>query len=696
VGVILGTAAYMSPEQARGKPVDKRADIWAYGAVLYEMLTGQRPFSGSDVTDTLASVLRSAPDWDALPVSTPRSIRRLLRRCLEKTPERRLRDIGDARLDLEEGSAEDHAREAAPAGAQAGVSTLGRGRILLGVGMAAAALGAGITAVIMLTRPPVATGEVVRSSIVVPALAYGSRDPLVALSPDGTTLVYAAPGRLYRRELSQLSTQPIPGTEGASQPFFSPDGRWIGFVDRIGNLRKVSSGGEAPITILSWPQQQIQGGPSWGKDGQILVSRFLDGLYSVSADGGTPEPVTALGADDVWHVGPRHLPDGDAALFAVVDAQGGSHVAVVSLDTGENHRLVAGSSPRYLSSEHLVFSRDATLWAAPFDAKRLALTGDPVAVLEDVGFYLGTAHFAVAGPTGSLVYTRRSDVKTELRWLDRSGVQLEVAGAIDGLIRTFELDRDDRLLAFNSPTPTGDLWLYDTERDVTTQLLGVGVDPNWSPDGRRVAYAEGFYGRISAIPSDGGPPTVLYQREGKQVWLDDWTKVGDRLAVHLQGPRNQGVVVSSQGDSEPIVFDEADGLDQIEFSPDGRWIAYNANHGAGQEVYVVPYPPTGERIQVSSGGGVQPQWRPDGKELFYLSFAGALMAVSVDTTTGFRPGRPTPLFQTGLAVDSQVEQYAVSSDGSRFLLPTPVGASVASLVLVQNWFQELNRLVPVD
>jgi len=697
MGVILGTAAYMSPEQARGMPVDKRADVWAFGCVLYEMLTGRRPFSGSDVTETLAAVLRDDPDWETLPEPTPRPIRRLLLRCLEKSPARRLRDLGDARLDLEEVSAEDDGREAEPAGARAGAQTPGGRRILIGSAvLAAAALGAGVTAMVLNTDPPVATGEVVRSSIVVPALEYGAREPVVEVSPDGRTLVYEAPDRLYRRELSQLSAKPIPGTEGARQPFFSPDGRWIGFVDRLGNLRKVSTGGEAPITILSWPPGQIYGGLSWGNDGQILVSRFLGGLYRVSADGGTPEPVTALGADDRWHVGPKHLPDGNAVLFTIMDVQGDSQVALFSFETGQTRRLVSGSSPRYLSSGHLVFSREATLWAAPFDVKRLDLTGEPVAVLEDVGFHLATAHFSVGGPKGSLAYARQSDFKTELRWINRKGGHLEAVGVIDGLIRTFGLDRDDRLLAYESPTSTGNLWIYDTERGVTTQLLRVGADPNWSPDGSRVAFAEGYFGRISAIPSDGGAPVVLFERPEDMVWLDDWSMVGDRLAVHVQGPPNQGVVVSANGRSEPIIFDEADELDQIEFSPDGRWIAYHADHGTGLEAYVMPFPPTGERIQVSSGGGVQARWRHDGKELFYLSLDGTLMAVSVDTTDGFYPGKPTPLFQTGLAVDGQVEQYAVASDGIRFLVPTPVGPSVASLVLVQNWFEELKRLVPTE
>jgi Tol biopolymer transport system component len=689
VGVLLGTAAYMSPEQAKGREADKRSDIWAFGCVLYEMLTGKRAFNADDMSETLAAVLRAEVDWNLLPVGMSPVVRTFLARCLQKDPKQRIADVQDIRLALD-GAFDTKVAPADVAGTVARPLWQRALPIALAVGVAAS-----VTAVALLSRPSVPGGNVVRSSIVLPAVSYGSRDPVAAVSPDGTTLIYAGPDRLYRRELSRLAAQPVSGTEGASQPFFSPDGMWLGFVDRTGNLRKVSLSGEPPITILSLPPQQLFGGASWGTDGQILVGRMFDGLYKVSANGGTSESVTSLGADEALHLGPQHLPGGAAALFTIIDGQGGYHVAVVSLETGKYHRIAAGSSPRYLSSGHLVFLRDGRLWAVPFDVQRLAMTGEPVAVLEDIHSYLTTGHFAVGGPTGSLVYARRSDVHTELRWIDRDGVTLKVAGRINGLIRNFDLNHDDRRLAFSSAAVAGDLWLYDIERNVTTKLLGVGADANWSSDGRRVAYAEGFIGRISAIASEGGAPTVLFQRKDGLVWLDDWSRVGDRLAVHLQGGRNRGLVLTARGDSEPIVFDEAEGLDEAEFSPDGKWIAYNGNHGGGQEVWVVPFPPTGERIQVSSGGGVQPQWRSDGKELFYLSFTGMLMGVPIDTTTGFRPGIPTTLFETGLAADSGVEQYAVGSNGSRFLFPTPVGASSeASLVLIQNWFEELKRLVP--
>ena len=686
IGMVIGTAAYMAPEQAKGKVVDKRTDIWAFGAVLYEMLTGQRPFAGDDLSTTLARVIEREPDWEILPGKLSPVLATYLRRCLVKEPKQRVHDIADVRLAM------DGAFDVAVASAGVG-GTVPLWRRVWPLA-AALVVGAVSTVVLLPNESPVASGEVVRSLIVSPGLSFDSRDPFFTVSPDGKTVIFATSQGLYRRDLSQLTARLIPETEGASQPFFSPGGAALGFVDAAtGSMRRTSLAGQSPVTVVSWPPGDIIGGASWGTDGQILVGRLFDGLYEVSADTGVAEPLTTLRAGEALHVNPEHLPGGGAALFTIVDEQFQFHVSIVSLETGEYQRLVAGSSPRYVSTGHLVFLRDGRLWAAAFDAERRALTGDAVPVLEDVHSTLTVGHFAVGGTSGSLVYVSGSDLNTELRWVNREGVTLGVAGVIDGLVRALDLSDDDRRLAFESAD--GSLRAYDIERSVTTELKGgPGGDPNWSPDGRHLAYAEGLIGKVSTMPSDGGEPTEIFSREDGTFWLDDWSRAGDRLAGHSDGSVNTGIVLSIGGDVEPVVFAEAENLDEAEFSPDGQWIAYNARYSGEQNVYVVPYPPPGERVQVSSNGGVQPQWRPDGQELFYLSLTGTLMAVPIDAREGFRAGAPTPLFDTGLTATSEIEQYVVGSDGERFLLPTAVGASSESLVLVQDWFEELTARVP--
>jgi hypothetical protein len=440
-------------------------------------------------------------------------------------------------------------------------------------------------------------------------------------------------------------------------------------------------------------------GASWGTDDSILVGRVFGVLYRVPSSGGDAEPVTTLGPDERSHTGPSHLPGGRAAVFTVTDVAGARHVGVVSLETGQHRLIVAeGTSPVYLPTGHLVFQRDGGLQVAPFDADRLELTDVPVVLMEGihVGFGVLGGDYAVGGPSGTLVYVRQSSVRTELRWVDRGGATIDVVGLLDGLIRTFELSPDERVLAFRSGLREG-LRLYYMERRVTTDLLDSGADPNWSADGGRLAYADGYAGRILSLPVNGGSPTLLYERGDGIAWLDDWSQTGDRLLVHLPGNPVRGAVVFVDGRSEPLdVFAEGISLDQSEFSPDGNWIAFNADHfGRGHEVCVVPSPPSGERFQVSSGGGMQPQWRADGRELFYLTPGGALMGVPVETVGRFRPGTPVHLFDTGFPAEFQIEQYGVARDGKRFLVPTPVGAaSEGGLVLVQNWFEEVRARVP--
>ncbi len=417
-GVIMGTAAYMSPEQAKGKRVDKRADVWAFGAVLYEMLTGTRAFAAEDVSETLAYVLAKEPNWEALPAHTPAALRQVLKLCLEKDTERRVRDTGDVRLAMEGAfetgadnvSAADTPR---PAGlrptALVGFASLLVGAVLAGL------------AVRSLTRP--APPSVTRFALMLSSpLLPVAGPPLVAISPDGATVVYTGVDRLYRRELEQLDSRPIPNTEGGNSPFFSPDGQWVGFQTRDRRaLKKVSLGGGPAVTLA----ETTVAGASWGPDDTILFGLANGSLVRISAAGGNPQAVTTLADGEVGHYRPDFLPSGKAALFTVWSGTlETSQIAVVSLDTGERRTLTGGTYPRYVPSGHIVFAREASLWAVPFDVERLELTGTSVPVVEGVWVSAnsGSAQFAIAN-NGTLLYATggASGVYRTLVWGDRAG-----------------------------------------------------------------------------------------------------------------------------------------------------------------------------------------------------------------------------------------------------------------------------------
>jgi hypothetical protein len=558
------------------------------------------------------------------------------------------------------------------------------------VALASFVVGAGVASAISwgaTTRP----AGVTRSTITGPVRAYQEAQPVLALSPDGRTVVYAGRDQLYRRVLSELEVLPIPGTNGASQPFFSPDGQWIAYTDDEGDLRKVPLEGGASTLIADAP---ISVGGSWGSSGRVLFGRYFGTLGTVSANGGAIETISTLRDDEVGHTFPDLLPGERAAVFSVATRNQGRHVAVVSLQTGGHTVLFEGMSPRYLPTGHLLFMRGETLWVVAFDPDTLTVRGEPVPVVEGVhATFNGAAHLAVDDAGDTLVYARRSDFTTELHWVDRQGRLLNVAGTVDLGVRTFDLSRDERYVAIRQAYGGVGLSVLDTTRNVTTSVSEGGADPRWHASGGQLAFALGLVGQIFSIPSGGGTPTLLFERTDGIAWLDDWS--GDHLAVQLTGNPTRGAVVALGGGGEPVVYDRAINIDQARFSPDAKWIAYNANHTGRSEIYVVPNPPTGERIAVSPGGGVQPIWRRDGTELFYLSLDGTLMATPIDTGNGFRPGTPQALFQTSLDVVDNIEQYLASGDGQRFLIPTPVSRTgQTSFVLVENWRSELERVSP--
>ncbi len=749
-GVILGTAAYMAPEQARGKAVDHRADIWAFGCVLFEMLTGRRAFEGDIVTDTLAGVLRGEPEWTALPAETPRSISRLLRRCLEKDPRNRLQSIGDARLEI---------ADALSSPEPAIVATAGAWRRW--VPWVAAALIALAAIVVDKMKPQPATTDphVTRSLIALepfderqppppgqparPRMARQDRTAL-ALSPDGRTLVFRAwvldarpnggtQSQLFVRALDSLTPVPIATTTGSENPFFSPDGKWIAYWDG-GEIRRVpSTGGDAaftPVTKIADGARLF--GASWGDDDRIVFATAT-GLWRVPASGGTVESIAKTRTNENARLLPYVLPGSRAVLFTVQwtpyrwdDAQ----VLVHSLtDNSEKVLLSDAADARYVSSGHLVFIRRGKLMAAPFDIGRMEVTGPAVAIVDDVmqaagmpnsNSDSGAGQFAVA-VQGTLAYVtggvQRND-PTELVWIDRDGGPAESVGTPLGTFGSPRVSPDGRqVLMFSGATPYeggNRLWVFDFARRTHVPLTAPderilwGV---WSPDGQQVVYEKLDPGRgtLYARRADGsgGAQQIAEARPAFQT-PGSWSRTGKLAFVETDTATGLDIRVLdiAAGDRTGTIAVQTAASDSYpEFSPDGKWLAYASDTSGRFEVYVQPLSGSGSRILVSIAGGVAPVWRRDGGELYYYWNSNGVFqmyAASISMNgTAMTAGTPRELFKLDfssnrISTTGPVRGYDVTPDGRRFLffrageLP-PLEPS--QLVLVTNWMQELKQKV---
>ena len=660
MGVILGTAAYMSPEQAAGQTSDKRSDAWSFGVVLYEMLTGQRLFTGETVSHVLAKVLDRELDLSALTSSTPPPIRRLLRRCLERKPKRRLGDLGEALSHLEEARAPVDDAPSAVASLPPVVQPAGWRQALPSAGGIALAVATGLT-VWGLTRPaPPAPRSPVRFSVIPPASDRLFVDNLragMALSDDGETLVYAATRdgvrRLYRRPLGQLEAISIAGTEGATNPFLSPDGAWIGF-EVGGALKRMAVTGGPAATLYEGELNATDA--SWGTNDVIVFGLSTDGnpLMQVAATGGVAEAVTTLAEGESDHRQPALLPGGTALLFTVASGPATS-IAVKSLETGERRDLFDGSSPRYAASGHIVFARENALWAVPFDADTLSVTGDAVPVLEGVAIgTTGYAHITVAG-NGSLAYVpgvAGTGQARTLVWVDRQGGE-EPLLAPPAPYESPRISPDGRYVAVEVRDPQNtDVMVYDLQRDTPTLLTfdpGVDSFPIWSPDGQRVVFGSARAGTMNIYTkaADGtGPAERLTTSDSVQL-PQSWSADGQSLVImDISGGQSDLNVISLGTESR------TDGLIETEFaevyadvSPEGRWIAYQSNESGQFEVYVRPFPNVDDgRWQISRDGGISPVWAPSGRELFFRGNLSAfdMMAVAVETEPTLSPTTSPP------------------------------------------------------
>jgi serine/threonine protein kinase len=715
-GKIIGTPAYMSPEQVRAEPVDYRSDIWSFGCVLYVMLTGKVPFKDKTSSDMVANILKDEPDWQALPETTPANIRVLLRRCLEKDRQRRLQHIGDAALEIRETL---HLPAVAP---PVGTPVRDASRSMrwgLLYGLAGVLIGAVVAAVIFSSylrpaspeKPPTLTRRMVITLPENQTLALsrstplGIAQPALALSPDGSRLVYVAnlddTTQLFLRMMNELQARPIPGTEGAFAPFLSPDGQSVGFFTRD-KLKTVSLLGGEPVTICD--ARNPMGG-TWGPEGTIYFAEDEgSSLSRVSAAGGTAQAVLATAEppeqESHGYAYPQVLPGGKELLVSSRTCP-----AVFSPRTGEKTALVnGGQHARYVPTGHILYARAGAIEAAAFSLTTLQVTGPSMPVLGGVMLdsRLGTTQFTCS-TEGTLVYIPGGDTAKSIpAWVGRDG-KIEPLPLRPQVYGTFRISPNDRYLAMQVVEPESNIYIYDMLRGTETKLTvqGNSDHPIWTPDGRWITFSyddeeqgrTGLYRQLA----DGSAKAELLHADEDFLHPYSWSRDGRLLAFAKWHPETLADIwvlpVEDPAAASLFVGTEATEWAPA-FSPDARWLAYTSDKDGKYQVYVQPYP-AGDKIwQISTDFGEEPIWSPKGDELYYRN-GDKWMVVSISTEPEFSAGKPQILFE-GPYLNVPGLSYDVSPDGQRFLVLVPAhdDSAVKELHVVLNWFDELQRLAP--
>ena len=725
-GTVLGTAAYMSPEQARGQTVDRRTDIWAFGCVLFETLTGRRAFDGATVSDTLASVLTREPDWAVLPEAVPPGITRLLRRCLDKDLKRRQRDLGDARLEIDDALQQ----SSGALSMSASPTRVTRRTAIAAVGGAAAGVAA-MAGISFRLPPRRATAEVMRFSIPLPDGYAVSSSFLkrVALSPDGNRIACnavlvrnisaertsASRANMLIRSIRELEWKPLGEGITPGSPFFSPDGEWVGIVGAIEGqrLRKYALSGGAPVTIAAFPNSQPHGA-TWGPDDVVYyVGSIPGGIMRVSGQGGEPVEVRRVdpAAGERTLATPHSFPGG--VLFAVATNDSESYddasIAVFSPSTGRSKVLVEGGCfPRYSPSGHVLYTRAGALFAVPFDARTLDVTGQPVRILDGVMMSrnTGVANYDVSA-SGTLLYVpgQADGGARTLHWVDRSGTAEKLPLPSRSYLHP-RLSPDGRRLAIEVEGSSHDVFVYDFATAVLTNFTNDGVShwPIWSPDGQRIGYRSGTMGqfRLFQMAADRSGRAERFDTPGISASTGSYDPTG-RAMVYTDityGKLPKVMVTALDGSAQPAPLDDTSfSQGSPKFSPNGRWLAYCTNESGRPQVYVKEFP-NGAKTQISNDGGNDPVWRRDGRELFYRN-GDRMMAVPVSAGDRFDHGRAHDLWRgpyshgmssSCAAPGLSSSNYDVSADGQRFLMIQDEDVNTTSsdtMVLVIGFANEL-------
>jgi serine/threonine-protein kinase len=706
-GVILGTVPYMSPEQARGRAVDKRTDIWSFGCCLFEALAGRYPFAGATISDILAAILDREPDWSVLPSDTPAGVAALVRRCLQKDVRYRLHDIADARIELAEAM-----------GPQSGPATFAprtteRMRSLWFV-VVPAVLGlvAGAALTLWTVSKPPEVPRVQRFEVELPAsapMALGV-GPALALSPDGSALVYVASRgettELYNRPLDSLEAVPLAGTEGGTNPFFAPRSDWLGFFSE-GNLKKRPTSGGTAVSLADAPAER---GASWGADDHIILASEAAGvLASVSAAGSSLEALTKIDAErgERSHRWPQAVPGGSAVLFTCWTDKG-FDIEALDRKSGERKTLLEdGSYGRYVPTGHLVFVRGSDLMAVRFDAEKLEVIGSPVRVVDGVGYdpLTGAAHYSL-DDEGTLIYApvglleAGAEEPGQLLMVDRKGAARRLPGAE----RAFELPRlspnNRRLAVTITEDDTSDVWVRDLERGTMTRLTfeGNNAAAIWSPDGERVVFSSDRDGAFNlySMRADGSGEATRLTRSPNLQMPTSWSSDGRTLAfTELDTSTGFDVrLLPMDPPHEPRVLLRSS-VNEVggRFSPDGKWLAYVSDETGHNEVYATRFP-EGGKWQISTDGGAEPVWARAGLELFYRN-AAWMLSVSLEPAPELRVSTPRLLFEMPFSEgEGAYANFDVTSTGEFVVVQSGFGASTTGLTVVVHWFRELEQLLP--
>jgi len=725
-GTILGTAAYMAPEQAKGKAVDKRVDVWAFGCVLFECLTGKRAFEGETVTETLASILKGEPDWQALPSTSPWRVRDLLHRCLRKDPKERLHDIADARIEIGEASV------APPVSEQVSAGKPSRGLIVGGM-IGGIFLAIAATAMLTWHLRPVPSLPVVSSTLKIESgywLAGNSSEgrptrTAIALAHDGSFIVYSAipenPGpnaksKIFVRKLEKLEAVPVAGTEGGINPFLSPDDRWIGFRAGI-LLKKVPIAGGVPTELAEAP---MIFGADWGVDNSIVFSPGANlGLYRILGDGAPPENLTVpdKASEEYGHRLPHYLPDGRGILFTVMghglDVQ--PRLAILDFKTRKWHELMKDAADgRYVRPGHLVFLRQGTLMSVAFDLHSMKIKGEPISAVANVsqalnipnyGNNTGAGQYSISD-SGCLAYVPGGIIPDQEHSLVRIDMNGNVQSAADfkaHFYGPFFSPHGERI-AYATFGKKKQIWIYDINRGNRNPLTREGVATNvlWEPpDGKRLVFPWAKSGVVNLWlqPADESSPMQRLATSEYNQTPGSFSPDGSKLAfMETRLETSRDIRVLDMKTLQVTPFLETKALEAWPaFSPDGRWIAFASNESGRLEVWVRPFPGPGGKQPVSNQGGTEPIWSKDGRKLYYRKDA-EVWAVDVRIEETFSCGIPVRLFeQRGLAGGEPTRGWDLWPDGKSFLMvklderkPQPV----TEMILVQNWFEELKRLVP--